>query len=122
MSILKASFFWKNDQPGGIAVSFGPPTFSARDLEMMFEGDIAKKFMRDSDDALGSNIVNHMISQLTAVGEMRQRHESITSRTAILTALNIMWLTRRGFIPNDEFNGMQFIHHMLVQPPKGNPA
>ena len=109
MTILQASFFWQNDKPGGIGVSFGPPGFTPTELQMMFDGPVSKQFMRDSDGAFGSNIVGEMFRQLTAVGEMKMRSEPISPRLAVLVALNIQWLSSRGFIPNDEFNGVQFV-------------
>jgi hypothetical protein len=109
MSIIQASFFYKNDQPGGIGITFGPPTFSGSDLERMFNGDVSKKFAHESDLALGSNIVGHMINQLDSIGIQKMESRPITGRMAILAALNIQWLTSRGFIPNDEFNGVQFV-------------
>ena len=111
MTITQATFFWKNDQPGGIGITFGSPTFTSSELQTMFHGPAAKKYMRDSDDALGSNIVNDMLGQLSAIGESKMRGNSITSRQAIFAALNIMWLSSRGFIPDDEFNGTQFLNY-----------
>lgn len=111
MTIIQASFFWNNDQPGGIGITFGSPTFTSSELQTMFHGPVAKKYMRDSDDALGSNIVNDMLGQLTAIGEAKMRGSPPTSRQAILAALNIMWLSSRGFISDDEFNGTQFLNY-----------
>lgn len=122
MSPLQASFFWQNDRPGGIGITFGPPTFQPHELEMMFEGAISKKFIQDSDAALGSNIVNTMLLQLSAISARKGRNEPITSRLAILAALNIMWLSSRGFIPQDEFNGVQLINHLVVAPAPGKPT
>ena len=109
MTIIQASFFWQNDQPGGVGFTFGPPSFSPTELTIMFEGDVYKNYMRDSDNALGSNIVGSMIGQLAAIGQMKMMSIPISPRMTILAALNIMWLSQRGFIPNDEFNGFQFL-------------
>ena len=110
MNILQVSFFWRNDQPGGIGVTFGPPNFSPEDLERMFDGEVSKYFAKNSDLALGSNIVGFMFNQLSSIGERIARHEPVSQRLAVLAALNIQWLTSRGFIPQDEFNGVQFVH------------
>jgi hypothetical protein len=110
MAILQASFFWKNDQPGGIGITFGPPTFTPEDLQRMFDGEISKNFIKHSDQALGSNIVNDMLLQLSAIGQRVARNEGVTQRLAILASLNILWLSSRGFIPKDEFNGVQFVY------------
>lgn len=107
--MIQASFFWKNDQPGGIGFTFGPPTFTPKELEIMFEGDVVKNFMKNSDEALGTNIVYTMLSQLEAVGRARRLGDPIPSKMLLLAALNIIWLSSRGFIPNDEFNGPQFV-------------
>lgn len=107
--MIQASFFWKNNEPGGIGITFGPPSFTTAELQMMFTGPVAKKFMADSDNAMGSSIVGDMMSHLAGIGQMKQRSEPISSRMLILAALNILWLSKRGFIANDEFNGVQFI-------------
>jgi hypothetical protein len=122
VSIIQASFFYKNNIPGGIGITFGPPGFTSADLEVMFNGEVSKKFMRDSDEHLGSNIVGFMISQLDSIGEAKQRGDPITSRTAVMAALNIMWLSSRGFIPNDEFNGVQFVSHVVMKPNHTKPS
>ena len=114
MSLMQASFFWKNNQPDGIGFSFGPPTFSTKELEMIFEGETLKTFIRKSDESLGHGIVETMINQLEAVATMRRLGDTVSPRLAVLAALNIIWLSSRGFIPNDEFNGSQFVHTTKV--------
>lgn len=109
MAILRASFFWRNDKPGGIGVTFGPPAFSPEDLSRMFEGEVSKGFTKSADLALSSNVVGDMLAQLGAVGERIARNETVSPRLAVLAALNIQWLTSRGFIAQDEFNGVQFV-------------
>ena len=120
MTIHQASFFWRNDRPDGIGFTFGPPGFTAGELSLMFEGDVIKKFIRDSDAALGSNIVHDMLMQLAVMGQAKMRNHPIAQRQALLAALNITWLSSRGFIPNDEFNGVQFVTEMVVKPPNGS--
>lgn len=109
MKIIQASFFWKNDKPGGIGVTFGPMSFIPHELQEMFAGKAFKDYTRDSDKALGTNVVNDYLDQLTAIGRAKQEGTQITMQQSILAALNIMWLTDRGFMPQDEFNGYQFI-------------
>ena len=111
---LQASFFWQNDKPDGVGFSFGPPDYSPTDLAVMFEGENLARYMRDSDLALGTNIVNTYIAQLSALAQRRQANEPIEQHEAILAALNIMWLVERGFIPNDEFNGVQFVTELAL--------
>lgn len=122
MTILQASFFWKNNEPGGLGLTFGLPNFTPQDLQTMFDGRISKEYMRNSDLSLGSHIVNDMLAQLTSVGQAKMRNEPIPPRMVTVVALNILWLTSRGFIPNDEFNGVQFVHHMAVKPTNPNGA
>lgn len=107
--IIQASFFWKNDQPGGIGLSFGPPDFTPNQLEEMFVGEALKTYLRNSDKELGTNVVSDYLAQLQSIGEKKAKGEELTITQGILAALNIMWLVERGFIPNDEFNGYQFI-------------
>ena len=114
--MYQASFFWKNDQPGGFGFTLGAPNFSEAELKLIFEGEVAKKYMRDSDEALGTGIVYIMMAQLEAIGKARALGDVILQKQVILAALNIMWLSSRGFIPNDEFNGPQFVN--LVPAPK----
>lgn len=112
--LIQASFFWQNNRPGGIGITFGPPRFSPQELTMMFEGPVIKNYMRDTDKALGSNVVNDILGQLRTIGEQAQVNGNMSQRQAVLAALNIMWLSSRGFIPNDNFNGPQFIHQQTA--------
>lgn len=111
--IIQASFYWRNDKPGGIGFTFGPPSFTPKVLTEMFEPDNEniRGFFRESDKALGSQVVKDYLAQLEAIGQMKGRGVPIPQ--AIMAALNIMWLSSRGFIPNDEFNGVQFIRGQL---------
>lgn len=106
--IITATFFWRNDRPGGIGLTFGPPSFSPKQLEDMFASDILRNYLRDSDNALGTNVVNDYLAQLKSIGMQKATGEEISLQHGILAALNIIWLAERGFIPNDEFNGYQF--------------
>lgn len=103
--VIQASFFWKNDQPGGLGFTLGPPGFSSDELTGMFSGEVAKYYMRESDKALGTNIVAEYLAQLQHIAAIA----SPTIDQVVLAALNILWLSSRGFIPNDEFNGPQFL-------------
>ncbi len=108
-TLLQASFFWRNDQPNGIGLSFGPPDFTPEQLQEMFVGDVVKAYLRDSDAALGTKVVNDYLDQLQSIGMQKATGEEISMKHGILAALNIIWLTERGFIPNDEYNGYQFV-------------
>lgn len=114
----QASFFWKNNQPGGIAITFGPPSFTPAELQIMFEGEVVKRFMHDSDATLGTNIVHTMLGQLTAIGHAHRLGDVIQPKLLLLAALNIIWLSSRGFIPNDEFNGPHFVSILPTAQPK----
>lgn len=107
--IIQASFFWKNDQPGGIGLTFGLPDFTPNQLEEMFVGESLKTYLRNSDKELGTNVVSDYLAQLQSIGEKKAKGGELTITQGILAALNIMWLVERGFIPNDEFNGYQLI-------------
>lgn len=103
--IIQASFFWKNDKPGGLGFSFGPPSFKPEELTEMFSGAQLAKYRADSDMALGSGVVNDYFAQLEAIAN----DKAVSIKHAYLAALNIIWLTERGFLPNDEFNGPQYV-------------
>lgn len=110
MTIIQASFFWKNDKPCGIGLTFGPRHYTPEELQAMFAGEDLKDYMRDSDLALGTNVVNDYLAQLATIGKKKgMLRQEPSLQEGILAALNIIWLTDRGFIPNDEFNGYQFI-------------
>lgn len=106
--IHQASFFWKNDQPGGLGFTLGPPSFSPEELQGMFAGDVVKQYFADSDKHLGTFIVQAYLEQLASIA-IAAKKGPISMQLTILAALNIMWLAERGFIPNDEFNGPQFV-------------
>lgn len=107
MRIIQASFFWKNDRPGGLGFTLGPPGFSSEELTEMFTGETIKQYMRDSDGALGTHLVETYLAQLGAIAAA-SKMAPMPMQHVILAAYNIMWLAERGFIPNDEFNGPQF--------------
>jgi hypothetical protein len=109
LKIASASFFWKNDEAGGLGVSFRPPDFTPEELNTLFAGDVVQQYFRDSDAALGSSIVDDYLNQLRGIAEQARR-EPLPLHLALMAALNIMWLAARGFIPNDEFNGPMFVH------------
>ena len=109
MKLVQASFFWKNNEPGGIGISFNTHNgFSPEILGDTFLGDTWKNYARNTDEALGSGIVNDYFAQLNAISQAKAENRVVPVEQALLVALNIYWLTSRGFLPNDEFNGYQF--------------
>jgi len=108
-SIVQASFYWRSNMPDGFGFTFVPPQFSPKQIQEMFFGKEAKRYMRNTDEALGTGIVNEFLGQLAGIGKMRLRNQSVPLELAVMAALNIIWLSERGFIPQDEYNGSQFI-------------
>ncbi len=108
MRIISASFFWRNNHPNGLGVTFGPEGFSPEELTLLFTGEVVKKYMRDSDGHLGTDIVSDYLRQLRGIAA-EARIAPLPMAKALMAALNIMWLAERGFIPNDEFNGPMFV-------------
>lgn len=108
MKLVSASFFWRNDQPDGLGVTFGPDGFSPDELEVMFRGETVRTYFRDSDRALGSSIVDDYLQQLAGIAT-EARKAPLPMHLALMAALNIMWLVERGFIPQNEFNGTMFV-------------
>jgi hypothetical protein len=106
--LIQASFFWKNDQPGGLGFTLGPPSFSPAELEAMFADHLVRDYFLRSDGALGTSVVQGYLSQLEAIA-YAAKYGKATMQEAVLAALNILWLSERGFIPKDEFNGAQFL-------------
>lgn len=107
MKIIQASFFWKNDKPGGLGFTFSNPAFSSSELEEMFNGTELKQYLAESDRYLGT--ISLYIDQLTALGQAKADGYDVSITQAILASYNIIWLVERGFIPNNEFNGYQFV-------------
>ena len=108
MRLVQASFFWRNDHPDGLGVTFKAPEFTSTDLEVLFRGDTVKQYFIDSDKHLGTRIVDDYLAQLRGIAEEAKRRPLPIAK-ALIAALNIMWLAERGFIPNDEFNGPMFV-------------
>jgi len=106
--IVSASFFWRNDQPDGLGVTFGPEGFSPEELTIMFSGETVRRYFADSDKALGSSVVDDYLKQLQGIA-IAAKVRPLPMHLAVMAALNIMWLAERGFIPNDEFNGPMFV-------------
>lgn len=90
-------------------MTFGPPMFSSHLITETFFGKEAQEYMKHSDAAMGTGVIKDYFEQLQAIGEMRNKNQSISIQQAILAALNIKWLTARGLIPNNEFNGIQYV-------------
>lgn len=108
MRLVQASFFWRNNHPDGLGVTFKAPEFTSTELEVLFRGDTVKQYFRDSDAHLGTSIVDDYLNQLRGIAE-QARKGPLPMAHALMAALNIMWLAERGFIPNDEFNGPMFV-------------
>ena len=108
MNLISASFFWRNDEQGGLGVTFGPPSFSPSELETLFAGDVVKQYFLDSDRHLGSRIVDDYLNQLAGIAA-EARRGPLPIAKALIAAYNIMWLAERGFIPNDTYNGPMFV-------------
>jgi hypothetical protein len=108
LKILQASFFWKNDKPGGLGVSFQPPAFTPEELTEMFTGKTVKDYFRDSDGNLGTMVVETYLAQLAAIAA-DARKSAPPLELGLIAALNILWLVDRGVLVQDEFNGYQFV-------------
>lgn len=72
-------------------------------------GDTVKQYMRDSDENLGTNVVDTYLAQLGAIAA-GAKVAPMPLQQVILATLNIIWLSERGFIPNDDFNGVLLVH------------
>jgi len=108
MKIIQASFFYKNDRPDGVGVTFAAPSFTPDELTEMFAGETARQYMRDSDTALGTNLVETYFAQLDALA-LEAKAGPLPLAKALLVAMNIMYLSDRGLLANDEFNGPMFV-------------
>lgn len=108
MKIVQASFFWRNDAPDGIGLTFRTPEFTSDELASMFASETVRQYLRNSDANLGSDIVDTYLSQLAALAKEAKRGP-LPLPKALVVCLNILWLSSRGLIPQDEFNGTQFI-------------
>ncbi|MEO8059455.1 MAG: hypothetical protein ABI671_14135 [Burkholderiales bacterium] len=109
MKIIQASFFWENDRPGGLGLSLRPPAFSPEDLTDLFAGETVRQYFRDSDTYLGTHLVETYFSQLAGLSQEAEQGQLPLAKVMV-AALNIMYLTDRGFLANDEFNGPLFVY------------
>lgn len=109
MKILQASFFWKNDTPGGLGLTLREPEFTPDELTRMFSGENITRYFCDSDAELGSGLVVSYLAQLAAISA-EAKEKQLSLQKVMLAALNIMYLADRGFIPNDEFNGPLIVY------------
>ena len=110
--IIQASFFWKNNEPGGFGITFTPEYMDPSEMTRVFQGPVIKEYFRKSDEQLGTNIVKTMLSQLAGISAKRQTEKMIRIQDAMLAALNIAWLSSRGFIPQDNYNGTQYVYQI----------
>lgn len=109
MQILQASFFFRNDKPNGIGFTLGPPDYTPASLHELLYGETTKQYMRDSDQALGTSIIQLYFSQLEALGKTLRKTGSLSPQEVFLAVFNILWLQERRFLVNDEFNGYQIV-------------
>lgn len=109
MKIVQLSVYWRNDKDDGLALTFGPAGFTPDELTEMFAGKVVKDYFCASDEQLGTAIVETYFAQLAAAAK-EARGEPLSMQKALLVALNILWLTDRGFLANDEFNGVLAVH------------
>lgn len=110
MKLVSASFFWRNDEPIGLGVTFSEATgFSPAELDAMFKGSTVAEYFRASDEQLGTQVVECYLDQLRAIAA-EARRGPLPVQQALLAALNIMWLTERGFMPNNDHNGPMFTY------------
>lgn len=107
--IICASFYWKNDQVGGLGFTLNPETgWSTNILTATFDGPTVTEYFAASDAHIDDGIVADYLSQLEAIAKVKQ--SGIPLSDVLIAALNIMWLARRGHISNDDFNGPLFVH------------
>lgn len=105
--IVQASFFWQNDRPDGLGFTLNAASgWSPHELTAVFNEAFVQQSFRDSDAELGRDVVAHYLQQLRAIVATKSH---LGMPDVILAALNIMWLSERGFIPSDDFNGALFI-------------
>ena len=105
--IVQASFFWQNDRPDGLGFTLNAASgWSPHELTAVFNEVFVQQYFRDSDAELGRGVVAHYLQQLRAIAFMKPH---LDMPNVIIAGLNIMWLSKRGFIRSDEFNGALFI-------------
>lgn len=98
-TLVSVSLFYKNDKANGFGVSLHPSIYEA----VKVEAETAWSGMRYefcNDDALAA----YLIDQLKALGELKNAELSTAQQT--LAIMNIILLTERGYIANDDFNGV----------------
>lgn len=89
--IFEASFFWRNDRPDGIGLTFGSPGYTPGVLQEMLAGVILKVYPRDSGEPLGTKVVGDYMAQLRSIGMRKATGKEIS--------------TKRGFLPPSTSSG-----------------
>lgn len=108
--IIEASFLWRANEPDGVGLVFTKELMPPESMTAVFDGKISKAYFRRSDDLLGKCVVKQYLSQLAELADAHKTGRPIPMPLVILGALNIAWLSSRGFIPKDNFNGPQYVH------------
>lgn len=116
--ITQATFLYKTDKPGGFGFVLGPKAFTPEQLTHMFEGPHVEQFMKDSNSCLKQSpgVIRDYYNQLEGMANQVNSGDPPSIDQAVLAALNIMWLTKWGFMVNDQFNGVQFTRGVGLDP------
>lgn len=106
--LIQLSAFWKNDQPGGIALTltqeFGDLDFAFNTIRTNYEEMYAHAVLTRSVEVL----IQDMLSQLELFAA--RKVENMDMEAAFLTIGNVYLLEKLRRIPTDEFNGLMFAY------------
>lgn len=108
MRLDKVMVFYHNDQEEGFGVGIdGSRLGSSLEADLQRAFDIYKRAWDLANEEHRQQILDHYLKQVEDAA--RHRHEIIHKPSILILILNIIWLSCYGRIPNDEYNGTQFI-------------
>lgn len=99
--MLRASVYYKNDQPGGFAASLLPEAYLSLEAqcESVWQGFKSEGLTDDATAAF-------LIDQLEEYGKQKPLEEIVS----LIVVMNIIQLVQHGYLTQDEYNGTQFAY------------
>jgi hypothetical protein len=109
--LSQAYAYFRNDIPNGFGVGIGNDNLDSSledDLKQAFNA--SKKLWDESTPAEWRQIIADYMRQVEAVAALtaEEKKNLPTGETAVLI-INLIWLVSAGKVPNDDFNGTQFL-------------
>lgn len=112
--LIQFSVMFRNDKPNGFGFGLsnvGVPQSGKIDLQGLVDEQLgtyrkAHSMMSKEED---DESIKHYLFQCESFGHLRSRVTEIGQQEAMMIGI-VLYLTERGAIPNEEFNGTQFVY------------